>query len=104
MPWSSPNFQLSEFLVSEVAARRGLDNTPNAEALANLERLAGVLERVRDICGGHPVIISSGYRSPAVNAAVGGSVSSSHTIGLAVDFSIPKFGTPEAICKHLESR
>jgi hypothetical protein len=102
MAWTSGHFQLSEFLLSEVAARRGLDNTPDLATLANLERLAGVLERVRDICGGHPIVITSGYRSVAVNAAVGGSTSSSHTIGLAVDFVIPKFGTASAVCRALQ--
>jgi hypothetical protein len=60
------------------------------------------MEKVRTILGDKPILISSGYRSPQVNAAVGGSVNSQHMSGMAVDFSCPGFGTPLAICKELE--
>jgi len=59
------------------------------------------MEEVRTILGDKPILVSSGYRSPAVNAAVGGSKSSAHMSGLAVDFSCPGFGTPRAICVAL---
>jgi zinc D-Ala-D-Ala carboxypeptidase len=95
------HFTLGEFTVSETAARQGLDNTPHGDHLANVKRTAETMEKVRTILGDRPVLISSGYRSPAVNAAVGGSQSSAHMSGLAVDFTCPGFGDPIAICREL---
>lgn len=84
----SPNFTLSELTVSETAARKGLNNVPDAKALANLARLAGVLEQVRALVG-RPVVVTSGYRSKAVNKAIGGSTTSAHMSGLAADINCP---------------
>ena len=89
----SENFTLDEFVFSQTAARLGIDNTPTPQVLANLKRLAQVLEQVRSALGGVPVLISSGYRSPALNKAVKGSRNSAHVLGLAVDFTAPRFGT-----------
>lgn len=97
----TPNFRLSEFLDSATAIRRGLDNTPTAMVLANIRNiLAPGIQEVRDLIG-HPVFISSGYRSPEVNAAVGGSPTSQHTEGLAADFKAPGFGMPSSIVRYL---
>jgi zinc D-Ala-D-Ala carboxypeptidase len=96
------HFTLEEFTDSQTAARKGLSNTPPAHELENLERTAKVMEKVRTLLGDKPILVSSGYRSPQVNAAVGGSKSSAHMSGLACDFSCPGFGTPHAICKKLE--
>jgi zinc D-Ala-D-Ala carboxypeptidase len=97
------HFALSEFTDSQTAARRGIDNVPplGTPERANLQRTAEVMEEVRALLGGHPILISSGYRNAWVNSAVGGSKNSAHLSGLAVDFSCPGFGTPLAICKHL---
>lgn len=89
----TPNFTLEELTLSQTAARRGLDNTPDAVALKNLERLARTLEQVRELLGGKPVNINSGFRAPAVNRAVGGSSKSAHVNGLAVDFTVTHFGS-----------
>jgi zinc D-Ala-D-Ala carboxypeptidase len=89
----STNFTLDEFIFSQTAARLGIDNTPPAEVLANLKRLAQALEQVRSALGGAPILISSGYRSPALNRAVKGARNSAHVLGLAVDFTAPRFGT-----------
>lgn len=89
----SEHFTLEEMVCSQTACRQGIDNTPDAAALRNLRRLAAALERVRSALGGRPVIVSSGYRSPALNAAIGGSKSSAHMSGLAADFIVPAFGT-----------
>ena len=101
----SPHFTLEEFTHSQTAARQGLDNVPPAGSpeRANLKRLAEVMEEVRAILHHKPILVSSGYRSPAVNAAVGGSKTSVHMSGLACDFTCPGFGMPLAICKELES-
>lgn len=95
------NFRLEEFLVSETAARFGIDNTPTHEVIDNLKRLASVLEDVRARLG-KPIIITSGYRSPALNAVIpGSSRNSMHQQGLAVDFISPTYGTPYEICKAI---
>jgi hypothetical protein len=95
------HFSLEELTFSETALRLGLDNTPPAPVAANLKRLAEQLETVRSVLGGRPLVISSGYRSLAVNEAVGGSMTSGHLLGLAADFVCPAFGTPLAICQEL---
>jgi hypothetical protein len=94
------NFTLDELCHSDTAVRKGIDNTPDADALANLAILMSGLERVREALG-HPVRISSGYRGPKLNAAVGGSKSSAHMKGLAADFTCPGFGDPMTICRYL---
>jgi hypothetical protein len=98
------NFSLEEMTDSQTAARNGIKNVPSASSheRKNLQRTAETMEVVRMILGDKPILISSGYRSPQVNAAVGGSKNSAHMSGLAVDFSCPGFGTPLAICKKLE--
>lgn len=88
----SRNFTLEELTVSQEAARRGLDNTPGPDEIENLKRLAVLLEEVRLLLG-HPILVSSAYRSPKVNSAVGGSKNSAHMAGLAADFTCPGYGS-----------
>jgi hypothetical protein len=83
------NFSLHELTKSEAALRHDMDNTPSPEALANLQALAtAVLQPVRDHFA-RGVKINSGYRSPDVNAKVGGSRTSDHCQGMAADVEIP---------------
>ncbi|MFN3513931.1 MAG: D-Ala-D-Ala carboxypeptidase family metallohydrolase [Phenylobacterium sp.] len=96
--WLSPHFTLEELTATQ---QRGLDNTPSAQVTANLRATAERMEAVRELLGGHPILVSSGYRSPAVNRAVGGAVRSAHLTGQAVDFVCHRFGTPKAICRKL---
>lgn len=98
----SPHFTMAELTFSATAQSLGVDNTPDPESAANLSALAAALEGVRTICGDNPVFISSGYRSPPVNQAVGGADNSAHLFGLAADFTIPDFGDVLAICRELE--
>ena len=91
----SPHFSLAELLASQVATRKGIDNTPAPAIVANLTRLAALLEQVRALVGA-PITISSGYRSPALNRAVGGAASSAHVLGLAADISTAKLA-PKAL-------
>jgi uncharacterized protein YcbK (DUF882 family) len=87
----STNFTLSEFTKSQTATRKGLDNTPAEEHLANAKELfTNVVQPVRDNFG--VTVINSGYRGPALNEAVGGSSNSQHCKGEAVDIECP--GTP----------
>lgn len=97
----SPHFTLAEFVVSDTAARRGIDNDPPAELLHALKRTAQGMEAVRVRLGGAPIIVTSGYRSPALNAAVGGQPSSQHTRGEAADFIAPRFGSPTEVAATL---
>lgn len=92
----SPHFSLAELTASQTAARKGLDNTPTQAAMKNLKTTCEQLEAVRELLG-HPLIISSGYRSTAVNKAVGGAANSAHVNGWAVDFICPGYGSPVKI-------
>lgn len=94
----SPNFTLAELTVSQAAERAGLRNVPVGTALDNLARLAMFLEQVRRLLLDAPILVSSGYRSPAVNNLVGGSYKSAHMQGLAADLIAPRFGPPKAVC------
>jgi zinc D-Ala-D-Ala carboxypeptidase len=90
------NFSLEEMTVSEIGARRGLDNTPNATEIANLVRTAGLLEQVRKVLG-KPIIVNSGFRSKAVNDAVGSKDTSQHRIGCAADIRVPGMTPNEVV-------
>lgn len=83
----SPNFTLAEMTASQTAERRGLDNTPNATAIANLTRVAALLEQVRALIG-KPIVVTSGYRSPEVNLAIGSTNKSQHPLGCAADIKV----------------
>lgn len=85
----SKNFTLAELTKSEAALRKGLDNTPSLTVIDNLQALVdNVLQPVRE----HfklAVKVNSGYRSPEINEAVGGSKTSDHCKGMAADIEIP---------------
>ena len=95
----SENFTLQELTVSDWASRNNVDNTPPADIIENLKKLADKLEEVRTALG-QPININSGYRSPKVNKAIGGKPTSSHQYGLAADIRSP-FGTPEQVCQQI---
>ena len=97
------HFSELELTESDTATRLGIDNTPSQSVLENLMKTAIGMELVRKYLGDLPIRISSGYRSPALNAAVGGSMGSSHLLGQAVDFTCPAFGTPEQVVAALSA-
>jgi zinc D-Ala-D-Ala carboxypeptidase len=97
----SENFSLEELTASETAARKGIDNTPSEEVIDNLKRLAAALQEVRALLNHRAILISSGYRSPELNQAVGGSATSDHCKGLAADFICPSYGTPNDIVRAI---
>lgn len=94
-------FTREEMTVSQTAARKDIDNVPTGQALSNLCETAWAMVAVRTLLGNKPIIVSSGYRSPALNKVVGGSNTSAHTLGYAVDFTCPGFGTPLEIAKKI---
>jgi uncharacterized protein YcbK (DUF882 family) len=91
----SSNFTLEELTVSDTAVRKGFDNTPNATEIANLVRVAALLEEVRKLIN-KPIIVNSAFRSKAVNDAVGSKDTSQHRIGCAADIRVPGM-TPKQV-------
>lgn len=82
-------FQLSEFLESETAMTLGIENFPSWDEVERMKKFTNeVLDVIRSHWG-QPLLLSSGYRVPALNAAVGGSPTSDHQNGLAVDIKLP---------------
>jgi len=96
----TPHFTLDELCHSQAASRMGLDNTPPVWMLPNLQRLANGLEQVRELTG-KPISISSGYRSPSVNQAVGGAAKSQHVDGNAADITCPGFGSTKKLVEAI---
>ena len=87
----SKNFALAEMVKSSTAERLRVDNSPGSHHLVNLTHLCiNILQPVREQFG--VITINSGYRSPALNAKVGGSKTSQHCNGQAADFE--SFSTP----------
>ena len=93
----TPHFSLAELTHTD---HRTLDNTPNSQELANLQRLAEFLETVKTTLGGKPVMINSAFRSKAVNDAVGSKDTSQHRQGLACDFKVPGM-VPDAVVRAI---
>ena len=84
----SKHFSLEEMTRSMVAARKGIDNTPGAGEIKNLENVCyEILEPVRAHFD-KPIMVSSGYRSEALCEAIGSKKTSQHAKGQAVDFEI----------------
>lgn len=96
----TPHFTLAELTASTKARAHDLDNTPPPEIVPRLVRTAEMLERIRSTLG-VPVIVTSGYRSQAVNRLVGGVATSDHTQGHAADIVAPAYGTPLQIARAL---
>ena len=97
----SKHFKLSEATYSATAISKEIKNDPNKEQLVQLVCAAAKMEIVRRILGNNPINVTSWLRVAELNAAVGGSPTSDHQTGSAVDFKCPIFGTPRAICLEL---
>ena len=81
----SKHISYKEGVYSTTAKRLGIDNTPDAYALQNMELLAEkIFEPLREYVNG-PIAINSFYRSPELNQAIGGSSKSQHCEGRAID-------------------
>jgi hypothetical protein len=84
----SKNLALAEVTRSETAKRKGISNMPTPEHIENFKKLAeNVFQPIREHFG-VPIHLSSGYRSKALNTAVGGSLSSQHCTGEAIDIDM----------------
>lgn len=85
----SPHFSLDEMIKSQTALRKGLDNNPDGDQLeAMVDLCEYVLEPIRKYWN-RPVIVSSAFRAPEVNKAIGSKNTSQHTKGQAADIEIP---------------
>lgn len=98
----SEHFTLEELTASEAAERLSIDNTPSDNIKKILKETAANMELVREVLGEEPIHINSGYRSPTLNRFIGGSSTSAHKTGYAVDFKCPGFGTPEQITRCIQ--
>ena len=97
----TPHFRLSEFSRSHTADSLGIDNSVPPAVIPKLSSLCEhVLEPLREHFG-IPVVISSGYRCPALNKAVGGVPNSQHQKGEAADIVMPNL--TEAFCWLLDN-
>lgn len=97
----SPHFSLEELCTTQV---RDVDNEPRGAVLLDaLKDTAMRMEAVRSILGDKPIHVNSGYRSQLVNKIVGGSFSSAHMSGHAVDFICPGFGSPRECALAIEA-
>lgn len=103
----SEHFKLSEFTNSSTASARNIDNTlsesnpQQAEIMSNLRALCqNVLEPLRNWYG-KPILISSGYRCPALNRVVGGATNSQHMKGEAADLHLPSIAIGHLWVEHL---
>jgi zinc D-Ala-D-Ala carboxypeptidase len=95
----SEHLDLSEVVRSESAKRKGISNMPTPEHIANFKLLA---EKIFEPVRAHfrcPIIISSGYRSKELNIAVGGSLTSQHCTGEAIDIDMD--GTPNGVTNRM---
>ena len=94
------NFGYQEMIKSSTADRLGISNDATREHVINLVNLCNfILQPVRDEFG--PIRINSGYRSPALNKAVGGSKTSQHCNGQAADFESTRISNPD-LAKRIE--
>ena len=91
----TPNFTLAELTVTD---HREFKNEPNPSEIANLQRLAELLEQVKIAIGGKPVMVNSAFRSKQVNDVVGSKDTSQHRLGCAADIRVPAM-TPDQVVK-----
>jgi hypothetical protein len=90
----TPHFSLAELTHTD---HREFDNIPNTDEIANLQRLAELLEKVKALLGDKPVMINSAFRCKQVNDAVGSRDTSQHRLGCAADIRIPGMMPDEVV-------
>lgn len=94
----SKNFTLAEFSLSETAKKLGISNVIPTQYVPNIKTLVEqVLQPAREVLG-VPIMVTSGYRCPALNRAVGGVQGSQHTMGEAADL-VPADGSVKTLMR-----
>lgn len=95
-------FELDEFIVSDTAKNRRIDNTPTFEVVDHLSALTMTILDPLRAAWGSGLTITSGYRSPLLNTAVGGVTNSAHCKGYAADV-VPTNGRIDDFIKFAET-
>jgi uncharacterized protein YcbK (DUF882 family) len=95
-------FTEKDLIKSETATRRGIDNSIAPEHRKNLSLILALLDEIESILGCQ-ISVTSCYRSPKLNTAVGGSKTSSHSILLAVDFEVKGMSNLK-VCETLSNK
>ena len=93
----TPHFTLDELTFTD---HREFDNEPDYDETENLLRLAKLLEQVKSVLGGVPIMVNSAFRCKEVNDAVGSKDTSQHRLGCAADIRVPGV-TPDEVVKAI---
>jgi len=93
----TPHFTLDELTFTD---HREFDNEPDHDETENLLRLAKLLEQVKSVLGGVPIMVNSAFRCKEVNDAVGSKDTSQHRLGCAADIRVPGM-TPDEVVKAI---
>ncbi len=97
----SKYFTLEELTFSQTASRHNISNIPTGDTLKTLTRTAEKLDLVREYFG-CPITVNSGFRCLNLNRKIGSKDTSQHVLGQAVDFIIPRAGTPKSLVKAIK--
>ena len=100
----APHFTMAEVVRSSTAKAKGIDNSVPIHLNRNIGRIAEFMECVRWFLGDVVINVSSWYRCPTLNKAIGGSETSAHMKGLAMDFSHSVLALEEVFVEIKESR
>lgn len=92
-------FTIEELCKSDTAEKLNIDNTPSEEVIERLNEIIDFMNPIREAWGS-AIIVTSGYRCPELNKAVGGSETSVHQIGYGIDMQ-PKNGKIEEFIEFL---
>ena len=90
----SPHFSLEELTHTD---HRTIENVPNSSEINNLKRVADLLEEVKTLLGGKPIMVNSAFRCKELNDAVGSKDTSQHRIGCAADIRVPSLSPDEVV-------
>jgi hypothetical protein len=90
----SPHFSLEELTHTD---HRTIENVPNSSEINNLKRVADLLEEVKTLLGGKPIIVNSAFRCKELNDAVGSKDTSQHRVGCAADIRVPSLSPDEVV-------
>ena len=84
------DFKLLDFIYSDTAKAKGINNTPDKQSLRNIFEIAKVVQKIQDELG-MEIHVNSCYRCPTLNSAIGGAKKSDHVFGAAVDIKVIPF-------------
>lgn len=96
----SDHFSFEEGIVSDTAARIGINNIPDHDTLLVMYKTATKMEKVRTLFD-KPIHINSWFRCQALNRIIGSKDTSQHIKGEAVDFIIPTYGSCLEVCRKI---